>query len=183
MTAYSPYLQQIDDLVGQHVLAISAFFHKDRQVPFGVAAAKGFGSGFLIKHPKGVVLSTAEHVARQAVEEKIVFLKIGDTMLSLERQQFLFDAKVDVAMSLFTFEQLETEEVNNFTAIEMPSRTNPDIQSGFCAVVGCPSTRNKLDQRFKRETAPRIFHDPRKGECHGLCRHQYSSTSATSLRA
>jgi hypothetical protein len=156
MTAYSPYLKQIDDLVGKHVLAISAFFHKDRQVPLGIAAAKGFGSGFLIRHPKGVVLSTAEHVARQAIAEKIVFLKIGDAMISLERQQFLFDAKVDVAMSLFTFEQLETEQVKNFTAIEMPSRTDSHLQSGFCAVVGCPSTRNKLDQRFKGKR-PRVL--------------------------
>lgn len=151
MKSYSKYFSQIDELVGQHEYSVAAFYHKNFQVPRGTAAANGFGSGFLITHPKGVVLATAEHVAREAAKEKIVFLRIGNQMLSLEKQNFVVERSIDVAVSLFTFEQLEREGVGALSPIKLESRTRLGVSSGAYAVIGCPSSRQKLDQRFRRK--------------------------------
>jgi hypothetical protein len=151
MTAYSQYFTQIDELVGQYERSITTFYHKNIQVPLGTAAAKGFGSGFLVEHPKGVVLVTAGHVAREAMKERIVYLRMGNEFLSLEKQPFLIDQSVDLALSLFTFEQLAQEDVAVVSPIKADTAATSSVPSGTYAVIGCPSSRNKIDQRFPRK--------------------------------
>jgi hypothetical protein len=139
------HTQYIDQLADSWHHALIPFVRPLPTGPKGTTKGEVFGTGFLVKWRHDYALVTAAHVVTAAKKSSIVVLDVNGFAVQLAYRKFVIFGEADLAVSLFTDQDLGELGVQKIKAIPLFKDRAGQQPQARSVGMGYPSTQNQLN--------------------------------------